>query len=334
MYVIYYDDKKKPIGKSIFQLLEYDSATFNYDTIPCKVGNTLLRKFLNKKITILIAGNIFATGKSFDFNKEIPMSTIFSVMNKVVNALYKSNKTINYTIFKEFIPSNKNANLLVKKYKYIQFHIDDTMEMKLNTSWKKFEDLLKEFKTKYRSRSKQVVLKSSVLKVRELTKEDVEENANKIEDLYQQVLKNSNFNIGVFNVETFIRLKEKMPKYYFIYGYFLENELIGFRTLFKAGKVLEASFIGIDYTKNLKYNLYQRMLIDYVEYGIANKMEKINFGRTAETIKSCVGAEPVRMNLYVKARKKTGKFLLKLIINNIRPTEFSLRRPFKKIHYK
>lgn len=293
-----------------------------------------MRKFLNKKIKILIAGNIFATGKGFQFNKEIPNDIILQEINKVIDTIYSNIKTINYTIFKEFYPADEKVSLLEEKYKYIKFHIDDIMELKLDSNWQLFEDILKEFKTKYRSRSKQVILKSNILEIKELKGTEIKENSKRIANLYQQVLKNSDFNIGVFNVETFISLKEKLPKQYQVYGYFLEKEMIGFRTSFKTNNTLEASFIGIDYTKNLKYNLYQRMLIDYVNEGITKKATKINFGRTAETIKSCVGAEPVRMKLYVKSRKKMGRFLLKLIISNINPTEFSLRKPFKKMYYR
>ncbi len=334
IYVIYYDNENKPIGKSVFQLLEYDSSTFNFDSIPCKFQNKILRHFLNRKITILIAGNIFATGENtFYFNTNISTKTIFKQLNNAINDLIKRNKSINYTIFKEFYPDTIDKDYLIKKHDFIKFNIDVNMVLSIKENWQNFEDILKDFKTKYRSRSKNVLLKSNELTIKEFSTLDIKNNADSIKKLYNQVIKNSNFNIGIFNTNTFIKLKENLSKQYHFFGYYINDNLLGFRTSFINNNTLEASFIGIDYTQNLKYNLYQKMLIDYINFGLNNKVSKIHFGRTAETMKSCVGAQPTTMDLYIKARKKTGKFLLNLIVKNINPTEFSLRNPFKKEFY-
>jgi hypothetical protein len=179
-----------------------------------------------------------------------------------------------------------------------------------------------------------VLKKSKDIQVVKMTAKDLKMHAERITNLYQQVLKKSNFNIGIFTFETFLKLKENLNGRYNVFGYFIDNQLIGFRSSFNHKNILDTSFIGIDYKLNLKYNLYQRMLIDFINFGIENKVESIGFGRTAETIKCCVGAEPKTMNLFIKPRRKTGKFLLKMIVNNINPTEFSLRQPFKKQFYK
>ncbi len=334
IYVIYYDIKDKPIGKSIFQLLQYDTTTFNFNSIPCSFQNKILRRFLNKKLTILIAGNIFATGENIhSFTKEINNEDILYNINIIIDKLFKANKTINYAVFKEFYPNNETSSLLIKKCQYLKFNIDVNMALELNTDWHNFNDITNDFKTKYRSRAKSVIKKSNTLIIKELSLEHLTIYANRIEELYQQVLKNSNFNIGIFTIETFKSLKKNLKEKYTVYGYFIEDNLIGFRSAFITNTILETSFIGIDYSLNLKYDLYQKMLMDYVEDGLKNNVNDICFGRTAETIKSCVGAQPLNMNLFIRPKKRTGLFLLKLIIDNIKPTEFSLRSPFKKEFY-
>ncbi len=334
IYVIYYDGKKKPIGKSVFQLLHYDTSTFNFDSIPCNFRNNILRRFLNKNLTILIAGNIFSTGENgFYFNDSFSSKNAFIAINKAIKSIEKSNKQINYTVFKEFLNANNHTEILTRKYNYLKFNIDVNMVLTIKNTWQNFEDIASEFKTKYRSRSNAILQKSKAITIKEFTLLDIENNAIKLEELYQQVLKNSNFNIGIFTLNTFIKLKENLPNNYSLFGYYVNGKLIGFRSAFINNTVLETSFIGIDYSVNKNYNLYQKMLMDFVTYGLENNLQSIGFGRTAETIKSCVGAQPVDLDLFIKSRKLYGKLLLKILVKNINPTEFSLRSPFRKEFY-
>lgn len=334
-YVMYFDNENKPIGKSVFQKLQYDTSTFNFDSIPCRGKNTLLRLFLKPKIAILIAGNIFATGDNiFSFNDDIRLSNIFYNINLIVNQIFKKDESLNYTIFKEFHPDDDFIETTLKKHHYLKFNIDVNMILKLKSNWQNFIDLSNDYRTKYRSRFKNVLNKSKNLTVRNLTVVDIKNNASDFQNLYNQVLKNSNFNLGIFNIETFINLKEKLAERYTVFGYFVDEKLIGFRSAFRKNGNLETSFVGIDYHVNLKYDLYQRMLIDFIDYGFENNLKSIGFGRTAETMKSAFGAMPINMNLFIRPKKTSGKFLLRLIIQNINPTKFSLRQPFKKVFYK
>jgi hypothetical protein len=73
------------------------------------------------------------------------------------------------------------------------------------------------------------------------------------------------------------------------------------------------------------------MLYDFVELAISKKARELRLGRTAEEIKSSIGAEPINMKLYVKHGNKISNKLLKPIIESIAPGEFELRRPFKQV---
>ena len=61
---------------------------------------------------------------------------------------------------------------------------------------------------------------------------------------------------------------------------------------------LDAHFVGINYEYNREYAVYQRMLYDYIQIAIENRLQQINFGRTASEIKSSVGAEPQNLTIY------------------------------------
>ena len=87
------------------------------------------------------------------------------------------------------------------------------------------------------------------------------------------------------------------------------------------------------YDLNHKHAIYQRMLYDYVSLAIENKSTELRFGRTAEEIKSTIGAEPVAMSLYIRHKNHITNKILKPIFASIKPSEFELRRPFKALEY-
>jgi len=83
---------------------------------------------------------------------------------------------------------------------------------------------------------------------------------------------------------------------------------------------LEAGYIGLDYEYNFDYAVYQKMLYDYVDDAIQNNLKELRFGRTAEEIKSCLGAEPVDMMLYVRHRNSLSNKVIKPVIKSISPS--------------
>jgi hypothetical protein len=117
----------------------------------------------------------------------------------------------------------------------------------------------------------------------------------------------------------------------------LNDELIGFMTAMRCGNVMEAHVIGIDYDTNREHGVYQRILYDYVELAIRLRCARIVYGRTAEEIKSTVGAFPVDLTCSIKHRRIISNTLLSMIINYVKPSVYPQREPYKaetlaKIH--
>ena len=92
---------------------------------------------------------------------------------------------------------------------------------------------------------------------------------------------------------------------------------------------LDAHFVGIDYTNNKEYAIYQRMLYDYIALGIKKKVNTINFGRTASEIKSSVGAVPQDLTVYLRHKKTITNQILSLFLKRIQPSVFKQKYPFK-----
>ena len=122
------------------------------------------------------------------------------------------------------------------------------------------------------------------------------------------------------------------PKF-IVKGYLRDEELVGFSSAFICNDIVDANYVGINYDLNHKHAIYQRMLYDYVALAMENNSAELRFGRTAEEIKSTIGAEPVAMNLYIRHKSRIKDKVLKPIFASIKPSEFELRKPFKALEY-
>ena len=59
------------------------------------------------------------------------------------------------------------------------------------------------------------------------------------------------------------------------------------------------------------------------------KVKELRLGRTAEIIKSCVGAKPVDMKLYIRHGNSISNKILKPLAEFISPSAYEVRNPFK-----
>jgi len=199
----------------------------------------------------------------------------------------------------------------------------------MQANWEDFDAYLKTMNTKYRTRAKNVLKKSKQIESRAFSTEDIEKHLLEIKRLYEEVLVRVDYNLGVLNAGTFLHLKEALQEDFVFTGYFLDNQFVGFSTAFVFDTIVDANFIGVDYTYNKEHKLYQRMLYDYVDLAIQHKATELRLGRTAETIKSGVGAKPVSMKLYTRHRNCISTKLMQPVITSIKPNPYEIRKPFK-----
>jgi hypothetical protein len=114
-----------------------------------------------------------------------------------------------------------------------------------------------------------------------------------------------------------------------VHGYYIKDNLIGFSSEFYFEKTLYSYFIGLDYSYNIKYSLYNRILYDSISNGIEKKASKIVYGRTASEFKSTIGAVPVKSKSAIYIDNKILRFMLYPIIKNLSPKKWRQRNPFK-----
>jgi hypothetical protein len=275
------------------------------------------------------------TGQNaFAFNKEISFKEISFILrqsSKELEAYFKQKGTkIHLVSFKDFY---QNCAVEFKKYafeKVYEFKTQPNMIFEIPINWKSNEDYYNAFSKKYRDQYKRAHKKFEGILVKELDVEAVVFHENKINELYHHVAKNAPFNTFFLSENHFSTFKKQCGDGFKIFGYFLEEKLIGFHSVLLNDDVLETYFLGYDDQVQKDKMLYLNMLYNMTEFGITNNFKKIIFGRTALEIKSSIGATPVMMSGFIyHSNKLVNKFLGKIFKNLEPETVWQQRHPFK-----
>ena len=281
----------------------------------------------------MACGNVFSAGENgMLWTEEIQAQDAFGEVERVHQILmteHDINKEVSLRVFKDFWPQTvPSANRLIEKG-FFDFKIDVNMVLKIHKDWKTINDYLMSMKTKFRTRANAVYRKSAPLTIKALNAQDILKESEHIVRLFDSVLEKSDFHIGTMNPKTFAACKDKLGDDFVFKAFLIGEVMVGFSTAFKNGSSFDANYVGLDYSYNEQYNIYQRMLYDYVEGALESKVDELQFGRTSELIKSAVGAEPRDMTIYIKHKRKLSNIILKKVIQSVAPSPFELRKPFK-----
>ncbi|WP_025739535.1 hypothetical protein [Aquimarina pacifica] len=332
-YILFYD-RNTPVGFAAVQLIKFESSQLKIQEFPCRISDTIKNKFIkNLDVRVLICGNLFSCGEhGFIYNPNRVSSKIaFESLSIALREIRKneSSDKPSFILLKEFWPESFVHSDNCKQHDFREFKIDVNMVLKIKEEWHTFDDYMASLKTKFRTRVKNVFKKASPITTTNFTAQDISTFDTEINKLYLSVIEKADFKIGKLNASTFRDLKIALGQAFIFKGYFLDNKLVGFTTSFVLNEAIDANHIGIDYEYNKSHAIYQKMLYDYVELAISKRVNELRLGRTAEIIKSSVGAKPVEMKLYVRHGNSISNTLLKPIIELISPNEYEIRNPFK-----
>lgn len=338
-YVVLRDDEKNPIAFATIQVVDFflDSVQNELKGFVNQIKK-IGRKFgivaEKKPFKILTCGNTFVSGEHGIFikNNQNKQKVIKELAKSVVQ-LVNDEKQFNYKIsgfmLKDFIHESLFVTDELLEYNYHSFNVEPNMLMQIDSDWNDFTDYLAAMKTKFRVKAKKAMERSFPLEMIEITQYNFHDYSTEMEMLYKNVSSKAGFNLGSFNLETYKSLKEKLGDDYVIRIYLLKDKVVGFLSAMINQKNLDAHFVGIDYTYNREFAIYQRMLYDYIQLAIDKKLSQINFGRTASEIKSSVGAEPQNLTIYFRHKNLIPNKILSFFINKIQPTPFNQKFPFK-----
>jgi predicted N-acyltransferase len=333
-YILFYNEAKKPVALAAVQILDFSKDGLKGNDVYCKVATKIKNKLIDTlDVKMMVCGNVFACGENgFMHTTDITPEEAYQNLSDGLYELrqvQKSAKPISVVLLKEFWPSSFSNSDLLKSAGFKDFKIDVNMVLKIHKDWKTFDDYLASMTTKFRTKAKGVFKKSADIVVKDLNESEISAAKPDIERLYSAVVERADFKFGTLTPEAFVQFKKNHPNDFAFKGYYLNNELIGFSSAFITSDTLDANYVGLNYEHNHTYSVYQRMLYDFVEMAIKHGLKELRLGRTAEEIKSCIGAEPTDMKLYLRHRNSISNKLLAPIIATITPSDFELRYPFK-----
>lgn len=338
-YIVLFNNDEQAIGFSTIQIIDFfiDDVQSGKETILQKakcLGRKLGLISPETPFKILTCGNTFVTGEHGIFirqdqNKKVVLQQFVKALIHFVNTHTTLKNTVDAFMIKDFIKESLFITDELHNAGYYSFKVDPNMTLTIDEDWITFEDYLAAMKTKFRVKAKKALKQSGNLKVNDISIKDIDVLLPSMTKLYKTVADKASFNLGDFNSETYKSLKANLQGDYILKGYWLNGKLVGFLSGVINQNTLDAHFVGIDYTKNRQYAIYQRMLYDYVDVAISKKLQVVNFGRTASEIKSSIGAIPQEMTIYLRHKKTIPNKILSLFLNRIEPTEFKQKHPFK-----
>ena len=323
------------IGVSLAQYLDLnklESFGERYKSFKIAIRNFIFKNFASH--TLFLGNNMITGQNGYAFSKEIDFNHISEILlqsaDEITLYFKKKGISIHLVSFKDFYD---HCSVELKKYRFsnmYEFNTQPNMIFYLDESWKLLDDYVGALSKKYRDQFKRARKKFDDIQVKNLSYEEVLQNEEKIYDLYHYVAKNAPFNTFFLSKNHFSTLKGQCGNRFQIFGYFLNEELVGFHTLLLNDETLETYFLGYNDHIQKENMLYLNMLYNMTKYGIENGFKKIIFGRTALEIKSSVGASPVQMSGFIYNNNKLVNKFIGKIFKKLEPElHWQQRHPFK-----
>lgn len=334
--------QEEPVAILYYQETDVHIANVDKNVDTEKIGDT--QSFFSKakgvfaaslesiKARLLIQGNLLQSGEHGAFftaslSLEQQAILVDTAWRKIVDT-NRSGKKIRCVLIKD-IPTELDAQIKQIDSDFASFTVQPNMVSQIKPKWKSFDDVLAEYSSKYRVRAKKAYKQADHLELRELNAIDIQELNNDIMRLFKNVEAGADFHMVSIHPRYFVDLKAALEDRFIIKGYFDGEELIGFYSYIRGIEHNYASFVGLNYDHNKDCALYQNILYCLLNDSIKDGAKSIDLARTAMEIKSTVGADPQEYKLMVKHLNVLTNSIVKRFIQNIRPKEWTQRRPFK-----
>ncbi|HFA50875.1 MAG TPA: GNAT family N-acetyltransferase [Bacteroidetes bacterium] len=345
LYLVFYKNNA-PIGVAYCQVTTFNTEQSVQDmegkgkktgakpSVSASVKNYFAKKF---EYNLLTCGNLLFTGEHgfhFDSNKigrADFMELLHEALDKTQLFCKERNIKTDGVFIKDLCDGHEETCKALKAKKYREFLFHPTMVLHLREEWQSYDDYLQAISSKYRVRAKKAAKKGAALQRVVFTKEQLEKNIDRLYELYRGVMDTAGFNMVVLHENYILKLKEHLGDKFRVTGYYLDGELIGYRTNISNFDELEAHFLGYDQSFNKEYQLYMNMLLDSLKQAIGQRAKHLVYARTAMEIKSSIGAEPHDLFCFIKANNRLHNKMMPFLLEYFRPDDnWVQRRPFKE----
>lgn len=330
-----------PVGYAVFFLSTFQSNELEHELSQCiGIRDWLARKWTTSKKEqhVLVCGNPLISGEhAFVFAEDISTidqaNFLCDAMNAVVKEVRAKGIPLSICMMKDFYPVHETLQENLKNCGFSKMAGDPVMILPILEEWQTLGDYQNDLISKFRSKSLTALEKSKDLVKRVLSAEEMSNHSEDWYPLYEQVYERAQYQWKKLSAQAIIDMKLALGEDFVMQGYYFENKMIGFSISILGDQEMEAHLVGIDYEKNKQFQLYSRMLYDFVQLGIEQKKSWICFGRTALEIKSSIGALALPGQALLRHSKPITNVLVRWIISKFQSEEVSLRSVWKQEAY-
>lgn len=328
-YVLVSDSEGQIIAALYFQILPFKGEhLFNY--IPTNKAwlQTIFRASLSWIDTrLLVLGNvIFTCENGIQISSNI-MESIPQIVSESIDKIVSNYpKKILGTMLSETIAGMSN-DFFCKHGGFHSFQVEDRMEMEIG-HYTHFEDYKSSLQSKYRVRLNKVYALNSAIQKQVITTHNFENHRTEIQELFDQVMDHSKFKMNRLTAEYFCQFVRNIDRFHML-AYFHNSKMVAFVTYFSLDTIIEVHYIGLDYANNLNHKTYNFILYDMLQMAIEEKKKNICFGRTAQELKSTIGAKPYSVFSSLKVNHKLLNACTPFFLSKLLPAPWIMRSPFK-----
>ena len=208
------------------------------------------------------------------------------------------------------------------------FEVENKMVFK-SRLFSNFSEYDEKLISKYRVRKNKIFQLNKNIEFFEINVLNFEMYQNEIQDLFNNVIEKSKFKLLVLNKDYFKIFLEEQSQTFKLVGFRENNTLLGFVSYFEINQEIEVHYIGLNYNYNQTNKLYNLMLYKMIELGISENKIEVCMSRTAQEIKSSVGAQPIRVYSFLKITNFFINFLTPFFLGRLKPKKWSPRSIFK-----
>ncbi len=329
-YLVLVDKENRYLGTCYFQIVAFKGEMlYKYVSNAKKLIKLVLEKslsFIDSKI-IALGNLIFTCESGVYFSKEINDAEWKIYIQKMIQKVEEpySCKTVGVLISEEL---NSDNYPFYKKSGFEIFEVEN--KMIYNTSpFLSFESYQNALSSKYRIRKNKIYKLNEHTEIIAIDYSNFGLYENEIQKLFNNVLDRSKFKLMNLNSNYFKTFLEREPNIFKIEGYLIQNQLVGFISYFEFENDIEVHYLGLDYQKNETYKLYNFILYKMIEKGYDRNKKMVCLSRTAQEIKSTIGAKPVKVYNYLKVNNSVVNKLVPMFLEKLKPESWQERNPFK-----
>lgn len=294
-YILLYEGDRL-VGKSVCQVLELGlkQVSTREDFPVCMLDRL--------KFNVFCLGNMFLTGKHIFSGTSSAWNWFLKNVSQLIKKIEKqASKKAHLTLLKDVLYEELSSMEKVLSG-FTPLKVQPNMVLKFSEDWANFEDYIAAMRTKYRTRAKRVLKKSSQVIFSEFSTEQIRTHQRELYQLFDNVAKNADISTYRLPDDYFEIQKKNLGKKFRFYVGKYEEKILCFYTIVENEMTLESGFLGYDKEYLSEFELYSKMLYEMIAQTFASGKGMISFSRTALEIKSSVGAQSVDMYGFARAK--------------------------------